>query len=112
MLNTEQAKTLREWILENVSEDLENIAEHGCDGITGLIYHYETSEVYDAYQQEIWTLLAEQADTCGYDNVLAFIASFNGANQVDDQETFKNLLIRYAVEELAKTIVEEREEAS
>ena len=40
------------------------------------------------------------------------MASFKGAKQVEDQETFKNLLTRYAVEELAKTLVEEREEAS
>lgn len=113
MLNTEQAKTLREWMLENVSEDIENIAEHGCGGgITGLISYYETSAVYDAYQEEIWQLLAEQAEGFGYDNALAFIASLNGANQVEDQATFKNLLTWYAVEELAKTIVEEREEAA
>ena len=113
MLKTEQAKTLRDWMLENVAEYLETIAEHGCvGGITGLISYHETSAVYDVYCDEIWTLLAEQAEACGYDGALAFIASFNGANQVEDQATFKNLLTWYAVEELAKTIVEEREEAS
>jgi len=112
MLKTEQPKTLKDWMLENVAEDLENIAENGFGkGVTGLIYYEEIYAVYDAYQHEIWELLAEQAEGCGYDNALAFMASFNGAKQVSDQDTFKNLLTWYAVEELARTIVEEREEA-
>ena len=112
MLKTEQPKTLRDWMLENVAEDLKNIAENGFSkGVTGLFPYEEMYAVYDAYQQEIWTLLAEQAEACGYDGILGFIASFNGAKQVEEQETFKNLLALYAVEELAKTLVEEREEA-
>lgn len=113
MLKTEQPKNLREWILENVAEDLENIAENGFQrGVTGLIYDEEIYAVYDAYQHEIWELAVEQAQGCGYDNALAFMASFKGAKQVVDQDTFKNLLTLYAVEELARTILEEREEAS
>jgi hypothetical protein len=114
MSKIEQSKTLREWILENLDEDdLKTLVKHGCEaGITGLIYHNETSDLYDAYQDEIWILLAEQTDACGYDTVLAFIASFNCAQQVEDQETFKSLLARYAVEELAYAILEERQEAA
>ena len=68
--------------------------EHGCANgmIVGLIYYDETAAVYDAYHEEIWTLLAEQAEAFGFDSALAFIASFNGAKQASDQATFKNLL--------------------
>ncbi len=104
--------TLREWMLENIKEDLETIAKHGCEGgISGLIYYHETSDLYNSYQAEIWELLSEHAEGCGHDNCLAFIASMNGAKQVADQTTFENLLLWYAIEELARKIVAEQEEA-
>ena len=114
MLNTEQPKTLREWMLENIEdEDLEAIVEHGCViGFFGLTYYNETSALYDTYQEEIWDMLAEQAKVFGFDNSVAFIASMNGVKKVGNQTTFANLLVWYAVEELARTILEERKEAA
>ena len=113
MSDIEQA-TLREWMLENVSEELETIAEQGCANgfIVGLVCYDETSAIYDAYQEEIWTLLAEQAEAFGFDSALAFIASFKAAKKISDQATFKNLLTWYAVEELARQIIEEKEDES
>ncbi len=111
MLKRQQAKTLRVWMLENVSEYLKDIAERGCaGGFRGLIYYDETSDLYDAYEEEIWGTLEEQAEAFGYDNALAFIASMSGAKQVNEQTTFKNLLVWYAVEELAMQITAEKEE--
>ncbi len=106
-----EQSTLREWMLENLKEDLETIVDHGCEGgISGLTYYHETSDLYDAYQEEIWEILAEQAEASGYDNSVAFIASMNGVKQVADQTTFENLLLWYAIEELARQITAEKED--
>ena len=40
--------TLKDWLLENLKEELKDIATHGCEGgLTGLIYYHETSFLYD-----------------------------------------------------------------
>ena len=40
--------TLKDWLLENLKEELKDIATHGCEGgFTGLIYYHETSFLYD-----------------------------------------------------------------
>ena len=65
----------------------------------------ETSFLYDTYQNEIWKMLWEGTKDFGNEHVLDFISSFNGANDVGCELTFKNLLIWYAIERLANQIV-------
>ncbi len=110
MSKTAQAKTFRAWMLDNLSHDLETIAKHGYDGgVSGLAYYRETSALYDAYQEEIWAIVAEDAEASGNPNILAFIAAIKGAKQVTNEDTFKNFLLWYAVEKEAKAIVKEKE---
>ena len=98
--------TFKDWLLENLEEELKDIATHGCEGgFTGLIYYHETSLLYDTYQKEIWEMLSEDAESFGDGNVLSFITSLNGSKNVEDEVTFKNLLVWYAAERLADQII-------
>ena len=99
-------KTFKDWLLKNCKEELKNIASQGCgEGVPGLSYYHETSSLYDSYQKEIWKMLSEDATNRGDGNVLGFIASLNGSEKVEDEETFKNLLVWYAAEKLAGEII-------
>ena len=98
--------TLKDWLLENVKENLKDIATHGCQGgFAGLTYYNETSALYDTYEKEIWKMLSEDAESLGDGNILNFISSLNGSKNIDDEMTFKNLLVWYAVERLAYQII-------
>ena len=98
--------TLKDWLLENLKEELKDIATHGCEGgFPGLTTYSETSELYDIYEKEIWKMLSEDAESLGDGNILNFISSLNGSKNVDDETTFKNLLVWYAVERLAYQII-------
>jgi hypothetical protein len=98
--------TFKNWLLENLKEELTDIATHGCEGgFTGLIYYHETSLLYDTYQNEIWEMLCEDAESFCDGNVPSFISSLNGSKNVSDEITFKNLLVWYAAERLADQII-------
>ena len=43
-----------------------DIAKHGCaGGVPGLIYYSETASFYDEHEDEIWTILSDEADAAG-----------------------------------------------
>ncbi len=53
--------TFLQFIQSFDEDDLKTITEHGCanGAISGLIYYSETRKVFDAYEDEIETLLDE-----------------------------------------------------
>lgn len=97
-------KKLHEAIKEHCGiEDISimEAAEHGASaGFCGFIYYSETVEFYDKNHSLIWDLLNEECEDMGYDNPEAMIASFNGASSVCDEDTRKNLLSWYALEQV------------
>ena len=104
--------SLREWFEQNFNDDVlgyaENISCQGCIcGFMGVTTYTETGELYTAHKAEIWEMLAADAPDCGYTSVLGFIASFSQANTVEDDVTFENLLVWWAVERIAGDIVAE-----
>ncbi len=103
--------TIKQYLLDNYeSTTIEDITKHGCiSGIcSGLIYYNDTCKFYDLHQEEIWELLHENASNLGY-SIMQLIAEFNGQKNVGSDTQFKNLLVWYAVEEIANSIVNEWE---
>mgnify|MGYP003138375954 FL=1 len=93
--------TLQDWFNDNLAESAEDISNHGCvNGFSGIIYYSETVAKYDKYQEEIWERLYEDALAHGQ-NILEFIATFNGAKDVGSNDQFKNLCVWYYIEQLA-----------
>ena len=76
---------------------------------TGAIYYTETTALYERYEDEIWRILTETADS---QNALSlrFLSELNGAKLVEDAPTLKNLMVWFAIEELAIGILSQCDE--
>jgi len=81
----------------------------GSGGFGGFTYYTETVAFFDTNKDLIWELLEQDADSFGYDNVLAFVGSFNGANDVHDESTFKNLCAWHTLETVGRWISDLKE---
>jgi hypothetical protein len=103
-VNTDRV-TFKEWIRAKYSDDeLMYIGHCGCvSSSPGLIHLSDTCALYDTYSDEIWEHLGDM--TAGEPHELAFIASFDRAVGVYDDATFKNLLVWWYVEEMAREIL-------
>jgi len=89
-------------------EELQDMVERGCDsGFGGLTYYSDTVILHDKFEDEIWDKLYEDAESMGNDNIMAFIADFNGAKNVGDLTQLKNLLVWWMAEEIARELTEE-----
>jgi len=89
---------------------LQDIAHYGCiGGVSSLTYYYETTAFYRQFCEEIWTILNSDMENAGYKNVFELIATFDGAKEVANQMQFENLLVWYAAERIASTLLEEIE---
>jgi hypothetical protein len=97
-----------EWVLKNLGGCLPDIREHGCSaGFPGITYFKETMELYDEYQDDIWHMLNEYADECGYDSALGLLDS----RSIDGHYALANAMVWAAVELVAHDAeVEEEEE--
>jgi len=105
MTDLKNYNTLEGWFDDNLKDQSEDIANHGCvNGFSGVIYYSETVAKYDKYQEEIWNSLYEDADEQGI-NILELIATFNGAKDVGSNDQFKNLMVWYYIEKLARNQV-------
>jgi len=90
---------ISDYILQNFAkEDIRTLANNGASGgVSGLIYYSETSELYDMFKDDIWSLIED--DIFGTDTTpLQYIANLNGGENVTDDMTLKNLLVWYAFE--------------
>lgn len=94
---TEEAKT---WY---------DIAEHGADtGWPGFTYYTDTTEFYEKNKEEIWELLAEQAEGMGY-TPIELIAQFKIQSDAQTADTFENMMAWFALEEIARAFVDAEE---
>jgi hypothetical protein len=83
---------------------ISDIAKYGCSGgVAGLTYHKETCAFYDKHKTEIWDLLYEMSEDQNF-SIPFLISDFNGARQVTCEDSFKNLLVWWAVEHVARDI--------
>lgn len=100
-----RSKSFKNWVKNNLKDYLNDITNFGCaGGFPGLTYYIDTSKLYDKFSDEIWDLAYNNFRECGYKNILEFVASFNGADQAIDSTTFKNLMVWYAAEEIAREL--------
>lgn len=108
--NTEYA-TFRAWIEGELKEMLPDIVNHGANcGFPGITMYSETVELYNKYNSEIWEALWDDAESYGNKNILEFISTFNGAKDISDDDTLKNLLVWYFVERTARELTEKDED--
>ena len=96
--------TFREWFKQNLAKDYgRDIANHGADaGYPHIRYTADTVELFDQYGDEIWEMAVEEAENMGCKNVAEMIAGFKRADRIGSLAKFKNLMVWYAVERLAR----------
>ena len=101
-------ETFVDWMKKQFNKDtLYDIANNGCNGgFCGLTYYQDTLALYDKFHDEIWEMLEKSYLDYGYKNALEMIASFGGAANVSNDEQFKNLLVWYAAENIARQLTE------
>jgi hypothetical protein len=99
-----RAKTFRAWFNANLKSHAKDIANHGADcGWTGITTYADTVKLFDRFQDEIWEMLASMADDMGQ-SVPELIASFRRADMCETPDGFKNLLVWFACEEIAREL--------
>ena len=105
--------TFREWFKENLAEQASDIANHGADcGFPHITYTNECAQLFDRFGSEIWEMAVEDADDFGHDNVAQMIASFKRSDMLGDLNQFKNLMVWYACEKIAREMTDANEEAA
>ena len=104
-------ETLEEWVREFYdNDDLLNIANYGCEGgINGILYYAEINVVYNKFNDDIWSILAEYAEDCDYKSVLHMLAELKG-HDIQTADNFNSWTVWIAVEIIAQRILEERRE--
>lgn len=100
-------KSFKEWMATNFEHyQLADIVNHGIEGgFPGLTYYSETIELYKQFEEEIWDMLEEDAESEGK-SALELIASFGGAKNVCSGAQFENLLVWYAAERVAHELTQ------
>ncbi len=106
-MNKPRSKTFRQWFATNLSDEASDIANHGADsGFPHITYTSDTVVLFDAYASEIWEMAVEESESMGCKNVAEMISGFGRADMLDSIDTFKNLMVWYACESLAREMVE------
>lgn len=93
----------RAWFDENLGEWAHDIARHGADaGYPHITYTSDCVKLFNEFEDEIWEMAVTMADDMGEKNVASFIAGFKRADMLESVDTFKNLMVWFACEELAR----------
>jgi hypothetical protein len=108
-------ETIKNWVLNEVKDgsiNLEEVVKYGCVNgcVSSLIYYTDTIKFHDKFENEIWEMLYNEYQDFGYKNIPEYIASFNGSKDIGSIDQFKNLLAWYAVENVARQILDEQEQ--
>jgi len=104
-----RAKSFEAWMLYHFNkEELKDIAEHGVDGgFHGLTHYCDTVSLYDKFHHEIWRCLWDDFRDYGHDTVYEFMATWNKAHAPANDMQFKNHLVWYMAETIARRITDE-----
>lgn len=100
-----RAKTFRAWFKANLKDSARDIAHHGADaGYPCITYTSDCVAIFDKFGDEVWTMAVEQAEALGCSNVAEMISGFRRRDMMEGLDQFKNLMVWYACEELAREL--------
>lgn len=100
-----RAKNFRRWFKANLREYAQDIANHGADaGYPHITYTSDTVKVFDKFAGEIWDLAVQEASSMGCKNACEMIAGFTRSDMIDEIDRFKNLMVWFACETIAREI--------
>ena len=96
------------WIAATYDADtLADISSHGANcGYAHLCYHWEINELYAQFEEEIWDVLYEYAESCGY-TVIGLLAQHD--KNIDSGNALRSYMVWSAVEIVANEIVNQED---
>lgn len=104
-----RAKDFRSWFKANLKDSARDIASHGADaGYPFITYTSDTVAIFDKFGAEIWDMAVDDAESFGCRNVAEFISGFSRADMLSGFDQFKNLMVWYACEKVAREIDDRR----
>jgi hypothetical protein len=104
-------REFKEWFEENLYEYAKDIASYGADmGFPYISYTSDCVKLWEKYGVSIWKYAVEQAKQLGYTNVAKMISSFSRADMLESLDSFYNLMVWYACEEIAREITDQQDE--
>jgi hypothetical protein len=102
-----RSKSFENWFKANLHEYARDIALHGADaGYPKITYTSHTVKIFDKFASEIWDMAVEDAEDMGCKNVAAMIAEFNRSDMLSSVDSFKNLMVWFACEKLARQLTD------
>jgi len=103
-----RATEFRVWFKANLREYARDIAGHGADaGYPYITYTSDTVRIFDRFADEIWEMAVDEAEEMGCKNVAEMIAGFGRADMLSGFDQFKNLMVWYACEKVAREMVDD-----
>lgn len=104
-----RSKTFTAWMKTNFDKgQLRDIADHGADAGWGrLTYYHHTTKLYDRFEDEIWDALVDDAQDFGHANVYEFMETWNKNYMPQSAAQFKNQLVWYMAERIARQLTED-----
>ena len=102
------ARTFKAWMKANYNKaTIGDIADYGANGgFPNLTYYHDTCKIYNKFEKEIWEALATDSKE-GDTTIPEFIDTLDNDIDIQDPDTFKNLLVWYYAERTAREIVDE-----
>jgi hypothetical protein len=100
-------KDFRAWFKAKLADSAQDIAGHGADaGYPYITYTSDTVVIFDKFADEIWTMAVDDAEEMGNKNVAEMIGGFGRADMLGDFDQFKNLMVWYACEKVARELTD------
>ncbi len=89
---------------------IRDAGQYGADsGFAGFTYTSDGADFYRANQCDIVELMGDDADEFGYDNIGAFVATFNRADMTDVVDGYECLCAWYVLEAVGRHLADRRE---
>ena len=106
----DEMKDCETW--EDAKSWLNDLTTHGCSSgmVSGLIYYVDTEKFYDEHEKEIEDLVEEMRENSGWENRMEAISKMDGAENIYDICSEKNLLSWFAFEDVGYKLLCEIEE--
>lgn len=115
-MSDDQYAELLRAIREHSGLELSSIreaGEHGADaGWAGFTYTSDGEDFYRANQRLIVEVMSEDADEFGYENLAAFVATFNRADMTDVDGGYECLCAWYILEAVGRRLADRQYDRS
>jgi hypothetical protein len=104
--DSDHCKTFRSYLWSTYSpEELDTIANCGAACVGGLMLYYDTNQLYERFEDDIWQALYDEATEGGHNGVLELLSQ--GTMDPASDAQFRNLAVQVAAEWIVRDMLED-----